>query len=69
MAAVSARAPPSANTQAQIEAAAARDADLVRRVAQADAAQQHGARMTELMAIVDNFITADRQFLQLPGGT
>ena len=66
----SARFPPTpnANTQALIDAAAARDAELARRVALADQTQQHGARMTELMAFVDNFITADRQFLQLPGG-
>ena len=66
----SARFPPTpnANTQALIDAAAARDAELARRVALADQTQQHSARMTELMALVDNFITADRQFLQLPGG-
>ncbi len=59
---------PSANTQAQIDAAAARDADLARRVALADLNQQQGARISELQALVDGFISADRQFLQLPGG-
>ena len=59
---------PSANTQAQIDAAAARDADLARRVALADLNQLQGVRISELQALVDGFITADRQFLQLPGG-
>lgn len=52
-----------------MEAAAARDAEIARRVAQADATRLHGARMAQLQTIVDDFITADRQFLQLPGGT
>ncbi len=63
------RAVPNANTQALMEAAAARDAEIARRVAQADATRLHGARMAQLQTIVDDFITADRQFLQLPGGT
>ena len=60
---------PSANTQAQIDAAAAAHEELARRVAQADAAAAHGPRMLELQAMVDGFAAADRQFLQLPGGT
>jgi hypothetical protein len=67
--AFAARVAPSANTQALIDAAAARDAELRARVAQADLTQQHGARIEELKALVDGFILADRQFLQLPGGT
>jgi hypothetical protein len=59
---------PSANTQAQIDDAAARDADLARRVASAGLNQQQGVRISDLQALVDGFITADRQFLQLPGG-
>ena len=51
-----------------MEAAAARDAEIARRVAQADATRLHGARMSQLQTIVDDFVTADRQFLQLPGG-
>ena len=51
-----------------MEAAAARDAEIARRVAQADATRAHGARMAQLQTIVDDFVTADRQFLQLPGG-
>lgn len=51
-----------------MEAAAARDAEIARRVAQADATRLHGARMAQLQTIVDDFVTADRQFLQLPGG-
>ena len=60
--------PPSANTQALIDAAAARDFELARRVAQADATRQQEVRVSELRALVDGFIAADRQFLQLPGG-
>ena len=60
---------PSANAQALIDAAAARDAELARRVALADLTQQHGHRISELQALVDGFISADRQFLQLPGGS
>ena len=60
---------PSANTQAQIDAAAAAHEELARRVAQADAAAAHGPRMLELQAMVDGFAAADRHFLQLPGGT
>ncbi len=52
-----------------MEAAAARDAEIARRVAQADATRLHGARIAQLQTIVDDFITAGRQFLQLPGGT
>ena len=51
-----------------MEAAAAAHAELARRVAQADLMQLHGVRISELQAMVDGFITADRQFLQLPGG-
>jgi hypothetical protein len=59
----------SANSQALIDAAAAREAELAMRVAQSDLTQQHAARAVELQAMVDGFIAADRQFLQLPGGT
>jgi hypothetical protein len=62
------RPAPSANSQALMDAAAARDAELRARVAQADLTQHHGARIEELKAMVDGFISADRQFLQLPGG-
>ena len=51
-----------------MDAAAAAHEELARRVAQADIMQLHGARILELQAMVDGFITADRQFLQLPGG-
>ena len=51
-----------------MEAAAAAHAELARRVAQADLMQLHGVRISELQAMVDGFMTADRQFLQLPGG-
>jgi hypothetical protein len=56
------------NTQAQIDAAAARDAELARRVADADLTQLQSARIAELKVMVDNFTTADRRFLQLPAG-
>jgi hypothetical protein len=59
---------PSANTQALIDAAAERDAELARRVARATLEQQHGARISQLKAVVDDFIISDRAFLQLSGG-
>jgi hypothetical protein len=51
-----------------VDAAAAAHEQLVRRVAQADLMQLHGARVLQLQAMVDGFLVADRQFLQLPGG-